>query len=141
MSPTLLAEETRAADVRTIESVFKAYKKTLENGDLEAWLALWTDDLVQMPDGAPSRIGKPELRVRTRDMLAVWSLEFGAEDTQEVRVAGDWAFSRGTYTATFTPRAGGRPFMVDGKFLTIFQRLPDGTWKIHRDIFNSNVAR
>jgi ketosteroid isomerase-like protein len=34
---------------------------------------------------------------------------------------------------------GGEPIPYDGKFLTIFKRQSDGSWKIHRDIYNSNV--
>lgn len=49
---------------------------------------------------------------------------------------GDWAFSRGNYTATQTVQ--GNTVEVDGKFMTIFRRQDDGQWKIYRDIFNSN---
>ena len=32
----------------------------------------------------------------------------------------------------------GRVWFVDGKYLTIFKRQPDGSWKAYRDCFNSN---
>jgi ketosteroid isomerase-like protein len=35
---------------------------------------------------------------------------------------------------------GGRPISIDGKYMTILERQADGSWKIHRDIFNSNTA-
>jgi ketosteroid isomerase-like protein len=57
---------------------------------------------------------------------------------EEVRVAGDWAYSRGTYSATLTPKAGGEPREDSGKYLTILERQSDGSWKIARDCFNSN---
>jgi len=53
--------------------------------------------------------------------------------------AGRLAFSRGHYVATFSPKDGGQPIPVDGKFMTILKMQSDGGWKIHRDIFNSNV--
>ena len=30
--------------------------------------------------------------------------------------------------------------VVDGKYLTILKKQPDGSWKIHRGAFNSNVS-
>jgi ketosteroid isomerase-like protein len=58
---------------------------------------------------------------------------------EEVQVSGDLAFARGTYAATVTPKAGGEETFIDGKYMTILKRQTDGSWKIHRDIFNSNV--
>jgi len=60
-------------------------------------------------------------------------------NTAEVRRAGDLAFARGTYTLTLTPKAGGSDISVDGKLMTVFEKQQVGSWKIHRDIFNSNV--
>ena len=64
--------------------------------------------------------------------------DMGIPPSDEVRVAGDWAFARGNYSVTLTPRQGGDVVTVDGKYLTVFQLQADGSWKIHRDIFNSN---
>ena len=64
---------------------------------------------------------------------------FHVINNEEVQVAGDWAFSRGTYTLSITPKAGGEEIFIDGKYMTILKRQTDGSWKIHRDIFNSNV--
>jgi ketosteroid isomerase-like protein len=40
---------------------------------------------------------------------------------------------------TFVPRSGGGELKGDGKYETIFKRQADGTWKIFRDCFNSNL--
>ncbi len=58
---------------------------------------------------------------------------------EEVEASGDWAFVRGTYTQTVTPKAGGAATLVDGKFLAIWKRQADGSWKMYIDCFNSNV--
>ena len=56
----------------------------------------------------------------------------------EVRVAGDWAFARMTYTETLTPKAGGEPTEDSGRWLVIYERQPDGAWKIYLEIWNSD---
>ena len=51
-------------------------------------------------------------------------------NADEVEVLGDWAFSSGNF------KVGEK---VDGKFLTIFRRQDDGSWRIYRDAFNMNT--
>jgi hypothetical protein len=58
---------------------------------------------------------------------------------EETVVRGDIAYCRGTFTRVMTPKAGGASVNYDGKFLTILKRQGDGTRKIYRDCFNSNV--
>ena len=59
-----------------------------------------------------------------------------SEEAEEIEVAGDWAFSRGTYTFTGTKKAGGKPIQIIGKFIHILKRQPDGSWKLTRDCWN-----
>jgi len=51
---------------------------------------------------------------------------------------GDMAHEHGTYTATATPKAGGEPTTDNGKYLVIFERGADGTWRLVHDIDNSS---
>ena len=127
------------ADEAAINAIWSTYVSSLEAGDIDAWLSLWTEDGVQMPPNEPPVIGKSQLRARNGGALDVLTVEIHITN-QEVGVTGDWAFSRGVYTATFSPKDGSEPIPVDGKFMTILKRQADGGWKIHRDIFNSNVA-
>ena len=34
----------------------------------------------------------------------------------------------------------GNPVEIDGKFMTVWKKQPDGTWKIAVDMFNANGA-
>jgi ketosteroid isomerase-like protein len=58
---------------------------------------------------------------------------------EEATAAGDWGYAKGTYVQTITPKAGGPVTSVDGKWLDILKRQPDGTWRLYIDCFNSNV--
>jgi ketosteroid isomerase-like protein len=60
-------------------------------------------------------------------------------DTEEVRVAGDWAFARGTYTYTMVPKEKGATIEGTGKWLSIFEKQDDGSWKMTRDCYNDNA--
>ena len=58
--------------------------------------------------------------------------------TEEVAVAGDLAYERGTYTLKLIDKASGKILQdVKNKHLHIFKRQPDGSWKTWRMMVNS----
>src|SRR5260221_12307828 len=47
---------------------------------------------------------------------------------EEIRVLGEWALERGTYSISLNAKAGG-PAMKDvGKYITVYQRKPAHGW-------------
>ena len=121
-----------------INQIWKEYASSFSEGDIDRWMSLWTDDGVQMPPEAPANVGKEKIRAANKETLDHFAFDMRITN-EEIQVAGGWAFSRGTYTATMTPKNGGKDIPIDGKYMTILKRQTDGSWKIHRDCFNSNV--
>ncbi len=130
-------QSTIQADVEAINNVREAHVAALNNGDADAWVAAFTDDGVQMPPNAPANLGSESIRAWSRAFLAPLLVQF-ALVVDEVQLAGGWAFERGTYKISLTPKAGGEPMQDIGKYITIYERQPGGTWGIARDIWNSN---
>jgi ketosteroid isomerase-like protein len=60
-------------------------------------------------------------------------------DEREVEVAGDWAYIRAHWTWTLTPKSGGEAVIDTGNSIWILSRQPDGSWKIARGIYNSDI--
>jgi len=125
------------ADVEAINHIRAAHIAALNDGDVNAWVAAFTNDGVQMPPNAPANLGRESIRAWSQAFLAPFRVEFTLA-VDEVQVAGDWAFERGTYTITLTPKASREPRQDIGKYLTIYQRQPGGAWGMARDIWNSN---
>jgi len=126
------------ADAAAVKAVLEEYGKAAEAGDAERFLALWMENGVKMSPNTPQLIGKEPLRKKT-----VAGFQAGRThmvmDLQEVLVRGDLAIARGLYTKDTTPTAGGATTHFDGKFLTVFRKQADGTWKIYIDSPNSNT--
>ena len=58
--------------------------------------------------------------------------------SEDLIVSGDYAIETGTYRMTVQPKQG--KSMEDvGKFVSIWQKQADGSWKMIRDIFNSDL--
>ena len=139
----LVACASRQGDDQTavaaVNGLLTEFAASLNRGDLNGWIALWTDDGIQMPPGEPVVVGKERLRARNGAALDRFKFDMSIAN-EELRVAGDWAYVRGSYKATLTPKQGGEPVLIDGKYLSIVAKQPDGSWKFHRDAFNSNLA-
>ena len=127
------------ADTTAINTIWSKYESSLEAGDIDAWLSLWTEKGIQMPPGEAPVVGMDQLRARNGAALDKFTVDMEISNA-EVEIFDGWAFSRGTYTATFSPKDGSQPIPVDGKYMTILEKQSGGEWKIYRDIFNSNVT-
>ncbi len=131
-------QATTEADAAAINEIWIQYAGNISSGDLDSWMSLWADKGVQMAPDAPAVIGKEQIRAKYESIFPQSNFKMAIAN-EEVKVAGDWAFSTGTYTASITPKAGGETAEIAGKYLTILERQADGSWRIVRDCFNSNV--
>ncbi len=137
------APEDRAAslkaDVAAIRTLHAQWIAAEASGDLESFMALWSDDGVIMPPNAPTLIGKEAIREFARDFYNQFTVTVETA-IDEIVVAGDWAHVRWTTIAgTATPKDGGIPMTHSGKALWILKRQADGDWKLACDIWNDDA--
>jgi uncharacterized protein (TIGR02246 family) len=138
-APATAEEVDVAAVTEAVTAIWDEYEASLSAGDVDRWVELWSEEGIQLPPGEPPVVGKEAIRARNKAALTdLFDITMSITN-EEVQVGGEWAVARGVYTATLTPKAGGDDVLVDGKYMTLLQRQADGTWKIYRDIFNSNV--
>jgi len=123
------------ADLDAIHALMEQVTQADMSGDVEGLLASYTDDVVSMPPDLPVMVGKDALRAYYQEVFSQLSIENLEMTADETHVAGDWAFSRGRFEETVTPAAGDA-FDVVGKYLFIFHREADGSWKVARLIGN-----
>lgn len=131
------------ADAAAIARNLELYIEYVEEGDAEAWLELHEPQAYKMPQNQPmftiESVSNGAQEERFAGMQAAYEVS-GTIDPTDIRVDGDLAYAMGVYTIDMAPRGDAPPNGVDGKFLTVFRRQEDGSWKIWRDCYNSNVA-
>jgi uncharacterized protein (TIGR02246 family) len=123
-------------DIEAINKIIEEYVAGYNTGDLQRVMDLWVDDAVVMPHGEPTVLGKKAVekwKAQYFDQY-VFNLQSTSE---ELQVGGDWAFNRGSYLVAMTPKNGGSPVHEAGKFIQLFQRQEDGSWKVARDMGNT----
>lgn len=107
-------------------------------GDFDAWLSSFTEDAIVMEPNLPALNGKQAIRQRNAASFEQFYIH-EETDQREVEVAGDWGYIRAHWTWTLTPKSGGEGVRDTGNSIWILQRQPDGSWKISRGIFNSDI--
>jgi uncharacterized protein (TIGR02246 family) len=128
----------QGGELETLGRLRDAHVAALNTGDVDAWVACFAPDAVQMPPNHPANVGAQAIRGWSGAMLDAFRAEFSLSP-EEVRPTGaDWAFERGTYAIALTPRAGGDAIRDAGKYITLYQRQAGGAWLMARDIWNSN---
>ena len=127
------------ADIEANKNLTEEWDATFNAGDLDGHVSLYTDDAVSMQPNMPALVGKNAIRDSFQSFYEQ-NTEIEFDDTnEEVIVCGDWAFVWGTYTETYTPKVGGETIRDSGKWMDFRKRQPDGSWRIYRTIWNSDL--
>jgi uncharacterized protein (TIGR02246 family) len=107
--------------------------------DIDKTVSYYSEDAVVMPPNAPSAKTRETIRTAWKEMLTTPGAAIRWKTTKvEVAKAGDLACVSGTYEETMT-EASGKPVKDHGKYVAIFKKQADGTWKVVADIWNSDL--
>ena len=107
--------------------------------DVDKTVSYYSEDAVVMPPNAPSAKTRETIRTAWKEMLTTPGAAIRWKAAKvEVAKAGDLACVSGTYEETMT-EASGKPVKDHGKYVAIFKKQADGTWKVVADIWNSDL--
>src|SRR5213079_1970078 len=107
--------------------------------DIDKTVSYYSEDAVLMPPNAPSAKTRETIRSAWKDMLTTPGAAIRWKATKvEVAKSADLAYVSGTYEETMTD-ASGKPVNDHGKYVEIFKKQADETWKVVADIWNSDL--
>ncbi len=132
------ATEQTEADVAAIQALAHTWGVAAEAGDMDALLALRTDDVVQYPPDAPIARGKQALEDFYHGLYGQFSVAGTIEIDEEIVVADGSAFYISGYILRLSPIAGGETVEERGKIMIICEKQPDGSWLWTHEIWNRN---
>ncbi len=121
-----------------IKDMDARWAEMFNRGDTSALIGLHADEFLLLPPNSPAERGAEAGMAGFQELLdAGWknisfnTVQFGSE--------GGLGYHVGQYSAD-APAEDGGTTKENGKFIDIYKRLPDGSWKIHVTIFNSDAA-
>ena len=131
------AQKSKAADA--IRAADQQWEKAAAAKDLDKTVSFCLPDGSVLPPNAPIATGSAAIRKVFAGYFGLpkMSLTWTAVDAGAA-TSGDLGYSRGTYRLSFTD-ASGKPVVDTGKYVTVWHKQADGSWKVLADIFNSDL--
>ena len=129
------------ADVKAVNDLLAGFSKAVMAKDAAFFESTYyRDDAIRLqPHGVPIK-GKEDIIKSFKDGYANYTYDGFTLPVDEVLSSGDLAVARGTGTGTSTPKGSGLPVNSDpGKWVGVYKRQSDGSWKCTFDIWNANL--
>ena len=120
-----------------IEAANTRAMAALMAGDVKGVMANYAASAMVMQQGMPMMNGAAGIEDGMKGMLGTMKMDSASFATTDVTLAGEMAIETGTYRMRTTMK-GAKPTIDVGKYLTVWQHQADGSWKIIRDINNSD---
>jgi uncharacterized protein (TIGR02246 family) len=122
-----------------IEAALVTFAKAFNKGDGAAVAAHYAEDAAVFPPGAARVDGRAKIQ-------EFWqgAIKAGLKDLTlkavEVHGTGEMAYEVGevSYSA---PDSSGQRKTANGKYIVVWKKGEDGTWRLYRDIWNGNPAK
>lgn len=126
------------ADTEKIKNMIKKYDEAYTSGDVDECLTQFTEDAIRMPPNSSVMIGKNAIREYFESRFNLMDTELKSQ-VDEIIICIDWAIARGSFKGTSAPKSGEDASQDVGKWINIYKRQADGSWKSHHNIWNSDL--
>jgi ketosteroid isomerase-like protein len=135
-----ISADTHAADEATLRNLDAEWSKAAATTkDVDKTVSYYSDDAIVMPPNIPTLTGKEPIRALWKSMLESPGFGGGWKATKvEVAKSGDIGYVTGTYELRETGDDG-KPMTDKGKFLEVWKKQSDGSWKCVADMFSSDL--
>ena len=130
---------SEADEKAKIQGAMDEYSAAVLEGNLERWISIWQEDGVRMPANQPQAVGVEQIKASVAPGFEMFNTDMFNINMDEIQVLGDEAYARGVFSYAMTPKGGGDRIESNGKFLTLFEKQEDGSWKIAVDSFSENA--
>jgi len=113
-------------------------KTSIERGAAEAFNMYFADSAMQMPEGREPVVGREKIYERMKSSKAKYVLEWEPQDG-DVAKSGDlgWIWGKST---VIVKNEYGTDQKFYGKYLNVWEKQADGSWKVLVDIGNESPA-
>jgi ketosteroid isomerase-like protein len=129
-----------AADLAEITAFNARYLKSINDEDIATLSSLTTDDHMMIVAGREPTHGKAANDAANGRVFGQFEIDETWTPLETV-IDRNLAYQRGTWTVAAKPRAGGPATSSKGKFVRIYQRQKDGSWRMTRDVLLTDPTK
>jgi ketosteroid isomerase-like protein len=129
-------------DIKTEENAIRQadmdWSKAAASKDVDKVVSYYVEDGAVYTPNAPIAAGRPAIKVAWTGMVNLPGFMVNWVPSRvEVARSADLGWSTGTYTLTTS--VPGSSATDHGKYVAVWKKQPDGSWKVQADIFNSDL--
>jgi ketosteroid isomerase-like protein len=132
------SEPTFADELAQITAFNERYLQSINEEDIATLSSLTTDGHVMLVPNREPVVGKSANDAMNGSAFERYDFSETWTPVETV-IDGDLAFQRGTFRTVATPKGDGERLDMSGSFMRIYQRQPNGEWRMTRDMFNSST--
>ena len=131
--------DTRAADEAAVRKTDADWATAAQTKQVDSWVAFYSDDVLVLPPNEQAATGKDSVHKTIGDLLALPGLSVNWKAAKvEVAKSGDLAYVQGAYELGMKDPKG-KPVSDHGKYVEVWKKQPDGSWKCAVDTWNSDL--
>ena len=108
------------ADIQTIKASVKEYEVAVNTADIDRYLQLYADDVIDIYPNKPALSGKEAIRKRAQKLFEEVTLQ-DVYTVQNVKVSGNLAVAHVTLAAVITIKVSGESFKTNGNWILVFR--------------------
>lgn len=128
-----------AAVRAAIDAANKSAMDAANAGTPDGMMANYADDAIVMMPGMKAMSGKAAIDAGMKGMFSSMDIKNFRATTTDVMVSGDLAVETGALMLDAGPK-GGKLTADTIKYVTVWKKQADGSWKVVRDINNTDIA-
>ena len=130
---------TRPVDI--IQDADQAWMTVFAAKNLEKSVAFCSDNGAILAPNSPIATGHDAISKLIAAFFALPNLKISWHpDRAEVAKSGELGYTSGAYEMTFTDPSG-KTIPDKGKYVTVWKKQTDGSWKVMLDIFNTDMPQ
>jgi ketosteroid isomerase-like protein len=129
--------QTSGKETDAILAADAAWLKVYQAKDLAKSVGFCDEQGSMLVTGAPIATGKDAIAKLIAEDFAHDNIEWHANKVGVSR-SGDLGYTSGTTGMSFKD-ASGKTVVYKGKYLTVWKKQADGSWKVLYDMFNSDL--
>lgn len=138
-NPSIVAGKSRTKGADAVRAADDAWMKVFAAKDLDKSVAFCDEKGAVLAPNAPIAQGRQEIAKSFAGFFTLPNLKITWHaDKADVAKSGELGYTSGTYQMTFTDPAG-KTVPDKGKYVTVWTKQADGSWKVLLDIFNTDM--
>ncbi len=131
-------QQDEEAELERLRAAIEQFHQAINSGDAERLVGMFTEDVILMSNAWETIRGKEEVaQVWTSSVRSGFRTK--DQDIIDVAVCEDLGYEATTQLWTMYQEDQGAEWR-SSKYVHLWRRQPDGTWKLHLDIWNNNPS-